>query len=165
MSSATTTTADDHGHDDHGHGHHGGPDHVPHVTPLPTYFAVFGTLLVLTAITYGVSYFNFGSANLIIALLVATVKATVVALWFMHLKNDERMNALLLTSAFVFLGIFIGLTAIDVLARGVADPMEARRVYDLSKPFDEKLNAPRKSVKVDPHAAHGEPAHPAEQHH
>ena len=153
MSSTTT----DHAHDDHGHGHghaHGGPDHVPHVTPLSTYFLVFATLIILTVITVGVSYFDFGGANLFIALFVATIKGTVVAAWFMHLKGDERMNSLLLASAFVFLAIFIGLTAIDLLQRGQADPDEARRVYNLQQPFDEASNAPRKGVKV---TGHGKP--------
>ncbi len=135
MSSTTATHDDAHGD---GHGHHGGPDHVPHVTPLSTYVAVFATLIILTIITVGVSYLNFGPANLFIALLVATIKGSVVAAYFMHLKGDERMNTVLLCSAFVFLAIFIGLTAIDVLKRGVVDPDEAKRVYNLQQPFDPK---------------------------
>jgi cytochrome c oxidase subunit 4 len=155
----SSTTHQEHAHDDHGHGgghgdHHGGPDHVPHVTPLSTYFLVFLTLIVLTVITVGVSYFDFGGANLFIALFVATIKGTVVAAWFMHLKGDERMNSVLLASAFLFLAIFIGLTAIDLLQRGHADPDEARRVYNLQQPFDVATNQPRKGVKV---TGHGKP--------
>lgn len=147
MSSTTNQTHDDaHAADGHGHGghdaHHGGPDHVPHVTPLSTYFAVFGTLVVLTIITVAVSRYDFGAANLFIAMLVATIKGTVVAAYFMHLKGDEKMNTVLLCSAFVFLAIFIGLTGIDVLRRGQADPMEAKRIYSVATPFDAKATEP-----------------------
>lgn len=140
MSSTTHDTHDGHAHgDDNAHAH-GGPDHVPHITPLSTYIAVFVALLVLTVITVGVSYMDFGGANLVIALLVATIKGTVVAAFFMHLRSDERMNTVLLCSAFVFLAIFIGLTGIDVLKRGQIDPDEAKRVYNLALPFDAKAN-------------------------
>ncbi len=58
--------------DAHSHAH-GGPDHVPHVTPLPTYLKTFGALRVLTVITVGASYVDLGtSVNLAIAIFIAT---------------------------------------------------------------------------------------------
>src|SRR5688572_32113176 len=66
-------------------GHSPGPDHVPHVLPLWVYLATWGALMVLTIITVAVSYVDIGAFNLIVALLVATIKATIVALMFMHL--------------------------------------------------------------------------------
>jgi len=73
--------------DDHGHGH-GHDDGEPHVLPLSTYFAVWGALVVLTVITVAASRFDFGAANTVIAMFIATVKATLVALFFMHLYHN-----------------------------------------------------------------------------
>jgi cytochrome c oxidase subunit 4 len=53
-----------------------------HITPLKTYLVIAGALFCLTAITVWVSYFDFGSLNIIIAMGVATFKATLVALFF-----------------------------------------------------------------------------------
>lgn len=133
---ATKAHADDHaGHGDHGHGHHGGPDHVPHVLPLKVYFATFGALLFLTFITVVASRFDFGPANLFIAIAIAMVKATVVAAIFMHLKYDLRFHALTLGSSLVFLSIFVGFTMFDTNYRGRADATEAERPYDVKRPF------------------------------
>lgn len=156
MSDTTTATHDDHGHGGGHDAHHGGPDHVPHITPMSTYIAVFATLLVLTVITVAVSRFDFGGANLVIALLVATIKGSVVAAYFMHLKGDERMNTVMLCSAFVFLAIFIGLTGIDFLRRGQADPDEAKRVYKVQTPFDPKAT---ERPAPPPGAGHGAGGH------
>ncbi|MBI2027963.1 MAG: cytochrome C oxidase subunit IV family protein [Deltaproteobacteria bacterium] len=82
-----------------------------------TYLAVFGTLLILTAITVAVSYFHFGVFNIFVAMFVATVKGSLVCLYFMHLKDDNRVNQVVFISAFVFLALFIGLTLSDVLFR------------------------------------------------
>jgi cytochrome c oxidase subunit 4 len=109
-------------HDDHG-GH--GADHHPHVVPLSAYFGVWLALLLLTAITVGVSYVNFGPWNLVVALVVATIKASLVALIFMHLLWGERFNAVVLVSSVVFLGIFIMFTRFDVFGRGLSDPIKA----------------------------------------
>lgn len=105
---------------EHGHAHqHGGPDHVPHVTPLPVYFKTFGALMVLTIITVGASYVNLGtSVNLGIALLIATIKASVVAALFMHLWHDNKFHTVILVSSGVFLLIFIFFTSFDTTARG-----------------------------------------------
>ena len=68
------------------------------------YIAVFASLLVLTATTVGAAYLNvsFGWA-LVIALIIATVKATLVALYFMHLISEKQVIFWVLLSAGVFL--------------------------------------------------------------
>lgn len=96
----------------------------PHVQPLKTYFAVFFALLALTAITVGVSYFDFGFANLTIAVLVAASKATLVALYFMHLRHDSRLNAVVFGSSILLLFLFFFFTFADVLTRGSIDPQQ-----------------------------------------
>ena len=59
---------------------------------------------------------------------VATVKATLVALFFMHLKYDEKFNQIFFVSTLVFLGIFVALTMADNAERGRVDPLEAREI-------------------------------------
>ena len=116
-------------------GHHGGPDHVPHVLPIWVYLATFGTLMVLTIITVAVSYVDLGALNLVIALLVATTKATVVALMFMHLKYDHKFHAIIFSFSIIFLGIFIAFTMFDTETRGQADAVQADRPRDVKAPF------------------------------
>src|SRR5687768_14339077 len=122
--------------DAHGHGHgHGGADHVPHVLPLLTYFKTFGALLVLTVVTVGASYVDLGVLNTPIALLIATTKATVVAMIFMHLYYDQKFFAIIFSSSIIFLAIFLTLTMFDTEARGLADPIEAEHPVDYKTPF------------------------------
>jgi cytochrome c oxidase subunit 4 len=120
-------------HDSHGGGH--GADHVPHVTPITHYFGVFGALLVLTAITVGVSYLDFGPWNLVIAMVVATMKATAVAAIFMHLLYDIKFHALVFSFSLIFLAIFITFTSFDTFARGRADLIEGLRPQSSENPF------------------------------
>lgn len=84
-----------------------------------TYGIIWLCLLILTVITVWVSYFNFGILNILMAILVATIKATLVGLFFMHLKYDNRTNQVVFTSSFVFLAIFSGLVASDVFYRNI----------------------------------------------
>ena len=107
-------------HDDAHDAHDG-----PHVTPLPIYFAVFGTLLVLTGVTVWIAQFDFGSANTLIAMLVATVKATLVAAIFMHLLYEERLNALAFVFGLLFVSLFFIFTMLDVFTRKHVDPVRA----------------------------------------
>jgi cytochrome c oxidase subunit 4 len=88
-----------------------------HVSPLSTYFAVFGALLVLTGITYAVSYMNLGAASLAVAMIVAFIKATLVCMYFMHLKYDDRFNVFVFLSTILFVGIFFLLTMFDLRSR------------------------------------------------
>ena len=104
---------------DHTHAPHeeDGDVHV-HIASPQFYWGIFGALIVLTLITVRVSYYDFGSANIIIALVVATLKASLVAAFFMHLRHDKLFNTLAFLSAFLFLAIFILLTYDDLGGRG-----------------------------------------------
>jgi cytochrome c oxidase subunit 4 len=110
-------------------------DHVPHVLPLGHYLKVWGALLTLTAITVYVSYFDFGTMNIVVALAVATTKATLVAAIFMHLIYDKKFNAIVLGFSAIFLVILMAFTMADTAHRGMADPMEAARPRDYTAPF------------------------------
>jgi cytochrome c oxidase subunit 4 len=107
-------------HDSHAHEVDDGEVHS-HLSSAPFYLGIFGALIVLTFVTVKVSYYDFGSANIIIALVVATMKASLVAAFFMHLRHDKLFNTLALLSSFLFLGIFILLTYDDVGQRGRLD--------------------------------------------
>lgn len=144
--STNAEAADAHGQG-HGHGHGHGADHVPHVLPLKIYITTWLALLVLTVVTVGASYVDLGAANLAIAVLIATVKAGVVALIFMHLKWDHKFHTLIFASSLIFLGIFIGFTMFDTNNRGRADEIEAERPADIKAPFDGKRAVDNWNVK------------------
>lgn len=135
-------------HDAAAHDHHGHkPDHVPHVTPLATYLKTFGALMVLTVITVAVSRVDLGTTvNLIIALLIATMKATIVAAIFMHLYADHKFHTVIFVSSVVFLFIFVIFTSFDLNERGKAEMIERDRPQDSSKPWAE----PSPTAKVAP---------------
>jgi cytochrome c oxidase subunit IV len=84
--------------------HEGSHGHGPQ-NPVRNYALTLGALLVLTAITVGVAQFDLGEANLLVAVVVATLKATLVALFFMHLLHDKPMNALIFCTALVMLSL------------------------------------------------------------
>jgi cytochrome c oxidase subunit 4 len=95
---------------------HAAEDHIGHHVPLWLLAAVLGALLVLTFITVGVTQWDFGSSiNLWVAMIIATVKGTLVALYFMHLRYDKPIIAIILFSTLVFVALFIGLTLMDSL--------------------------------------------------
>lgn len=122
-------------HAEHDHGSADG-DHHPHVLPMSIYLATWGTLLFLTIITVGASYVNLGhTGNLIVALLIATIKASVVALIFMHLKWDHKFHGIIFFSSLIFLAVFIGITMSDTQFRGELEDMENEHPVDIKDPF------------------------------
>jgi cytochrome c oxidase subunit 4 len=86
-----------------------------HVVDLRVLGAVFAALMVLTAITVAVSYFDFGVLNLLVAMGVATVKAALVALYFMHLRYDSPFNAFIFVVGVAFLALFLVITMLDTI--------------------------------------------------
>ena len=103
--------------------------HHPHVMPLRIYAGVLVALLVLTVVTVKVSYYNFGVLNLIVAMGVASLKASLVVLFFMHLKYDEKFNAVVFAGSLTFLAVFLVLTLSDTIERGKVDPLEAKTLF------------------------------------
>ena len=63
-----------------------------HITPLRTYLIIAASLLFLSGVTVWVSYIDLGSFNIVLAMFVATVKASLVAFFFMHLLWDDKKN-------------------------------------------------------------------------
>ncbi|MGH8014812.1 MAG: cytochrome C oxidase subunit IV family protein [Candidatus Zixiibacteriota bacterium] len=112
-----------------------------HVLPIKVYLGVATALLVLTAITVAVAQYHFGEFNLLIAMLVAEIKATLVALYFMHLRYDSRMYAIVFVGSLMFLAVFITFTMLDTLRRGdiyeeVAHPLHDASIYHQTSPAD-----------------------------
>jgi cytochrome c oxidase subunit 4 len=89
-----------------------------HATAASTYAKVLGALLALTVITVLAAGFSFGSWNVIIALGIASVKASLVALFFMHLRHDKPMSAIIFVTGAAVLGVFLMICTLDSNARG-----------------------------------------------
>ena len=90
-----------------------------HISPKSTYYTIFGALMVLTAITVAVAFVDIGIMNFPVALAIAITKATLVILFFMHVKYSSRLTKLFVGMAFFFLAILFGLTLTDYLSRGL----------------------------------------------
>ena len=86
-----------------------------HVVSVQVLLGVFGALLALTALTVAVSYVDFGALNLLVAIGVATVKASLVALYFMHLRYDSPFNAVVFLIGVAFLALFLAITMLDTI--------------------------------------------------
>jgi cytochrome c oxidase subunit 4 len=90
-------------------------DHgMSHVTPVRLLVGVWGALMVLTAITVGATYVDLGGRmNLIVAIVIATVKAGLVVTYFMHLRWDRPFNTLVFLGSLLFVSLFISMTLLD----------------------------------------------------
>lgn len=88
-----------------------------HIMPFSLLARIWLALLVLTGITVAVASFDFGYLNVLVAMAVATCKALLVILFFMHLKYENRVLGAFVFMVFVILAIFIGFTFFDVALR------------------------------------------------
>jgi cytochrome c oxidase subunit 4 len=98
----------------HGSGHQG--EEHPLVGHLVPYWILFGTgaaLIVLTVITVAVRYIDLGELNIWIAVGLAAIKATLVGLYFMHLRWDKPFNQLTLVGSIVFVVLLMLFTLLD----------------------------------------------------
>jgi cytochrome c oxidase subunit 4 len=86
-----------------------------HVISPGVLLAVFAALMAMTAITVAVTWVDLGPWNLVAAMVIATLKATLVALYFMHLRYDQPFNALVFVAALAFLALFLVLTLMDTV--------------------------------------------------
>jgi cytochrome c oxidase subunit 4 len=91
-----------------------------HTVSLRTYLNVFVALVILTGVTYEAAYVDFGShvVNVVIAMLIAGTKATLVVLFFMHVKYGKRILWVIVGTGFLWLGLLIVGTLHDYLSRG-----------------------------------------------
>jgi cytochrome c oxidase subunit IV len=83
-----------------------------------TYLLVFGALLGFLLITVAVAFINLGLLNIVVALAIATAKALLIALYFMHLRYSDRLMWVVAAGGAFWLGILLTLTMSDYLTRG-----------------------------------------------
>lgn len=87
---------------------------VGHVVPMKLLLGVASALLVLTAITvYTATQVDLGGFNIWLALAIAMLKASLVCMYFMHLRWDSPFNLVVLMSSFIFVVLFIGFSLTD----------------------------------------------------
>ena len=94
-------------------------DGEPHVVPVSTYLTIFFLLLLLTGATVWAAGHDFGPLNTLVALGIAIFKATLVVLYFMHVKYSSRLTQIVVGAAFLWLGIMIVGTLHDYYAPNV----------------------------------------------
>lgn len=99
------------------HETHEQEEHAHEPVGYGSYFLTWFALLVLTAITVTAAGMHFGNASVLVALVIAMVKAAIVLYLFMHLKYEDRMFHRLLLIVIVIMAINIGLTFTDTLFR------------------------------------------------
>ena len=92
--------------------------HKHYIIPIKTVLGVGLGLYFLTGITVLAAHIDLGVLNLPVAMLIASVKASLVALIFMNLKHDDKDNGVIFGTSFLFLAIFFGLVFPDVFFRG-----------------------------------------------
>jgi cytochrome c oxidase subunit 4 len=89
-----------------------------HVVVSPrVYFAVFATLLLLTGATVWVASLNLGAYNLVVALMIAVLKASLVVLYFMHVRYSPKLIWLVVVASLAWLALLILGTFHDYLSR------------------------------------------------
>ena len=89
----------------------------PHIVPYKTFLLVLAALLVFTFISIAVTSYNLGPLTVLTALLLATAKTILVLTYFMHLKWDVKMFAILITAVLLLIGVVIFITFLDYLFR------------------------------------------------
>ncbi|MGC4093650.1 MAG: cytochrome C oxidase subunit IV family protein [Polyangiaceae bacterium] len=92
---------------DHGHG-------LAHTMPVPMLIGILAALMVLTIFTVSVTSFDLGAqGNLVVAMVIATVKAALVVAFFMHLVWDKKLHLILFLTSVLFLILFLSLSVND----------------------------------------------------
>lgn len=88
-----------------------------HVVPIKTYLLIFGALMVGTALTVMVASFNFGKANILVAMTIACIKATLVILFFMHAYYSSKLTKVVIGAGLFWFAILMLLTFADYSVR------------------------------------------------
>jgi cytochrome c oxidase subunit 4 len=86
-----------------------------HVVPLWVLVAVWIALLILTVLTVAATWVDLGTFNLWLAMIVATVKGSLVVLYFMHLRYDKPFYAVVFLGSLLFVMLFVSLALMDTV--------------------------------------------------
>jgi cytochrome c oxidase subunit IV len=113
-------------------------EHAEHIVSPGLYLGIILTLLGLTALTVGAAYVNLGPYNIVVALAIATLKATLVVLFFMHVKYSPRRTKLVVFAGIFWLGLLLFLTMSDYVSRidyrGIRSPFSHAITHTISRP-------------------------------
>ncbi len=110
--------------------------HSEHIVSAKTYLMVGAALFVLTGLTVGVSFVDLGPFNMVVAMGIAAMKASLVVLVFMHLFYDDKLYLTIFLMGVLMLAIFIILTLFDTMRRDdiyqeVAQPLNPQaEIYE-----------------------------------
>ena len=88
-----------------------------HIVPKKVYYNIFAALLIGTALTVVMAFVDLHSFNIVVALLIAGVKASLVIFYFMHIKFSDRLTKLFVAIGFIWFFIMVGITMTDYLSR------------------------------------------------
>src|SRR6266404_8773485 len=88
------------------------------VTPVKTYVLVYLALVALTITTVAVSRIELGEYNFIVAITIAVIKAVLVILYFMHVKDSSAMTKLFVGAGFFWMAILLVFVLSDYMTRG-----------------------------------------------
>ncbi|MFW6067122.1 MAG: cytochrome C oxidase subunit IV family protein [Myxococcota bacterium] len=122
-----------------------------HITPAKFYWAIFGALIFFTVLTVAVSYVHLGPLNLVVAIAIATAKASLVVLYFMHMKYETKFNVLVFLASLLFMGVFLAYTMndtdyradVDAVNGGKIDPRTGRFAYGTPEELVAQVEAQR----------------------
>lgn len=103
----------------------------PHIVPKSVLLKVFGGLIVLTVLTVAAAYVPLGPLNVPVAIGIAGTKASLVVLFFMHLKYDNPVNALTFTIGTIFVVVFIAITLLDTAFRGDLGNVDSQTIQEI----------------------------------
>ena len=93
-----------------------------HIVSAKVYFLIFAALMVLTATTVWVAFIDLGILNDVVAMAIACTKATLVILYFRHVRYSDKLTRVFVASGFVFLLILLGFVLSDVMTRAWVGP-------------------------------------------
>ena len=122
-------------HDSHGHGHADGEVHA-HVLSVGLLAKVLGALILLTGLTVWTGTRDLHGLDLAIALVIATTKASLVCLFFMHLKYDKPFHGMIFLFSVMFVGLFLAFVSLD---KGQYEPDIRERVQDQHEQLMEQI--------------------------
>jgi cytochrome c oxidase subunit 4 len=89
-----------------------------HIVSPKIYYAIFIALIVLTVVTWSIAKIDLGRMNAVVALTIAVIKATLVVLYFMHVRYSSRLTWVFVGAGFFWLAIMVALTLSDYMTRG-----------------------------------------------
>jgi len=99
---------------DHGHAHAADHNPIAHVASTKLLLGVFAALVALTVLTvWQGTQLELGRMEVVVVLVIATVKAALVVAYFMHLRYDKPLNAFAFLFSLFFIALFLGLTIFD----------------------------------------------------